>query len=49
MDLFDDVAAIAVGAQVKIALEDAVKAYEKDGVTRVLKLWRTQLKIKDNR
>jgi hypothetical protein len=38
MNLFDNIAAIAAGAQVKIALEDAVKAYKKDGVTRVLKL-----------
>jgi hypothetical protein len=40
MVLFDDIAAIAAGAQVKIALEDDVKAYERDGVTRMLKLWR---------
>jgi hypothetical protein len=45
MDLFDDIAAIAAGAQVKIALEDAVKAYKRDGVTRVLKLWRKYVAV----
>ena len=38
MDIFEDIAAIAASMQNKIAIQDAVKAYEKDGVTRVLKL-----------
>jgi hypothetical protein len=39
MDIFDDIAAIAAGEQEKLSLQDLVKVYEKDGVTRVLKLW----------
>ena len=40
MDFFDDIAALASGEVEKPALEDAVKAYAKDGVTRVFKLWK---------
>jgi hypothetical protein len=39
MDIFDNIAAIAVGKQEKLSLQDLVKVYEKDGVTQVLKLW----------
>jgi hypothetical protein len=39
MDIFDNIAAIAAGKQEKLSLQDLVKVYEKDGVTRVLKLW----------
>jgi hypothetical protein len=40
MDFFDDIAALAAGEHEKVPLQDAVQKYEKDGVTRVLGLWR---------
>jgi hypothetical protein len=39
MDLFEDIAAMAAGEEKLVKLEDAVRVYEKDGVTRVLKQW----------
>jgi hypothetical protein len=39
-DYFDDIAAIASGSTRPLSMEDAVKAYEKDGVQRMLKLWK---------
>jgi hypothetical protein len=40
MEIFDDIAALAAGVHEKIPLEDAVQKYERDGVTRVIGLWR---------
>ena len=38
MDQFDDIAALACGETVPVSIEEAVEAYEKEGVKRLLKL-----------
>lgn len=39
MDVFDDIAAIAAGEET-LSLEDAVRAYDQEGLRRLLRLWR---------
>ncbi|KAF2866589.1 hypothetical protein BDV95DRAFT_611650 [Massariosphaeria phaeospora] len=40
MEYFADIAALALGPIKPASLEEAVSAYEKDGVTRMVKLWK---------
>jgi hypothetical protein len=41
MDHFDDdIAAMALGSTTDVSLEEAAEAYEKEGVRRMIKLWK---------
>jgi hypothetical protein len=40
MDYFDNIAALALGPVNPSSLEEAVAAYEKEGVTRMVRLWK---------
>jgi hypothetical protein len=40
MDYFDNIAALALGSINPPSLEEAVAAYEKEGVTQIVKLWK---------
>jgi hypothetical protein len=40
MDYFDNIAALALGPVNPPSLEEAVAAYEKEGVTRMVRLWK---------
>lgn len=40
MDEFDDIAAIASDTHFPVSIEEAVDAYDKEGVTRLINLWK---------
>ncbi|KAF1922500.1 uncharacterized protein M421DRAFT_10501 [Didymella exigua CBS 183.55] len=40
MDLFDDIAALAGDENPFVSIEEAAEAYDRDGITRILKLWK---------
>lgn len=45
MDYFDDIAAIALGPAGPVSLVEAVEAYERDGVKRMIKLWKQYARL----
>lgn len=40
MDRFDDIEVLACGDIFPVSIEEAAEAYEKEGVKRLLKLWK---------
>ena len=42
MDQFDDIAVLACGKTIPVSIEEDAEAYEREGVKRLLRLWKRQ-------